>query len=142
MVALGFDPLQVLALTATLPAGKMEREALQRLRLGKEGQECTVLRGPVDRPSIAFTRCFLLERASESNARYALRSYRLLRKLAPSYIRPRRPAHRLRHKGDGRAHPRWYLRRDSNPGLPFALLTVDPRSSPDGERRPHLQAAR
>lgn len=44
--ALGADPFQLLALTATLPPGKLEREALLRLRLG---DDCTVLRGPVDR---------------------------------------------------------------------------------------------
>ena len=87
MEARGFERFQVLALTATLPPGKLEREVMTRLRLGREGDDCTVLRGPVDRESITMTRCFLPEHDKESSARYVLRAWRLLLHVAPSYAK-------------------------------------------------------
>ncbi|EOD27258.1 hypothetical protein EMIHUDRAFT_205272 [Emiliania huxleyi CCMP1516] len=82
MQALNFEPFQVLALTATMPPGKLEREAIWRLRLGVEGENLTVLRGPVDRADISMVRCFLPAGSRESSASYVLRGCRLARALA------------------------------------------------------------
>ena len=96
MEARGFDRFQLLALSGTVPPGKYEREVMHRLRLGVEGVDCTVLRGSVDRESIAMTRCFMPELAGESNARYVLRAWRLVDRLAPTAARRGR-----RGDGDG-----------------------------------------
>ena len=82
MQALNFEPFQVLALTATMPPGKLEREAIWRLRLGVEGENLTVLRGPVDRADISMVRCFLPAGSRESSASYVLRGCKLARALA------------------------------------------------------------
>ena len=70
-----------LAQTATLPPA-LEAEAVRRLRLGDEH---VVVRGPVDRPTIAFARLLLPELSGEeSAAAYALRAWQCIAAWAPA----------------------------------------------------------
>ena len=70
-----------LAQTATLPPA-LEAEAVRRLRLGDEH---VVVRGPVDRPTIAFARLLVPELSGEeSAAAYALRAWQCIAAWAPA----------------------------------------------------------
>ena len=78
----GRPPL--LCQTATLPPA-FEEEAIRRLRLGDARE---VVRGPVDRPTIAFVRLLLSELSpNESAASYALRAWRRVEAAAPASAR-------------------------------------------------------
>ena len=80
---LGGPRPQVLAQSATIPPA-FEAEALRRLRLNENP---IVVRGAVDRPTIAFARVFLSDASpNESAARFAVRAWRHVSLRAPAAV--------------------------------------------------------
>ena len=75
------DGFQLLALTGTLPPS-FEREVRERLRLA---EDCIVLRGPVDRETIALLQVTMPE--ARTHGLFVLAGWRLLWRSVPQHVR-------------------------------------------------------
>ena len=75
------DGFQILALTGTLPPA-FEREVCERLRLA---EDCIVLRGPVDRESVALLQVTMPE--ARTHGLFVLAGWQLLWRSVPEHVR-------------------------------------------------------
>ena len=75
------DGFQILALTGTLPPA-FEEEVRERLRLA---EDCIVLRGPVDRESVALLQVTMPE--ARTHGLFVLAGWRLLLRSVPQHVR-------------------------------------------------------